>query len=280
MVRILSPVRAIVHSLVAFLVALSLLPAGTVPSRPAAAQPAEPRLESVRRAGELRVCAWPAYFAVSYLNPRTNRLEGIDIDLAGQFADDLGVRVTFVETSFVGFMDELENDRCDVAMFSVGVTEERSRRVAFSAPYLRSDVYAVTTKSQQRIRAWADIDQPGVVVAVQRGTYMEPLMGRLLKRAQVLSVAPPQTREAEIQSGRADVFISDYPYTRRMLLFYDWTLVIEAPAPVAPTDYAYAVKKGDPGWLARVDAFVAAIKKDGRLAAAAARHGLSAIVVP
>ena len=56
----------------------------------------------------------------------------------------------------------------------------------------------------------------------------------LLKQAEILSVASPQTREAEIQSGRADVFISDYPYTRRMLLFYDWTLVIEAPSPVSP----------------------------------------------
>lgn len=266
--------RTTVHSIIGFLllVALHLAAGGS-------SQPASSRLEAVRQAKELRVCVWPAYFAISYLNPRTNRLEGIDIDLAEQFAADLGVRATFVDTSFVRFMDDLENDRCDVAMFSVGVTQERSQRVAFSAPYLRSDIYAVTTKSQQRIKAWKDIDEPGVVVAVQRGTYMEPLMKRLLKQAEILSVASPQTREAEIQSGRADVFISDYPYTRRMLLFYDWTLVIEAPAPISPTDYAYAVKKGDPEWLARVDAFVAAIKRDGRLERAAARHGLSAIVV-
>lgn len=275
MVRIVSPVRVIVHSLVG----LALLLPWLALSPGASAQSAISRLEAVRKAGELRVCVWPAYFAVSYLNPRTDRLEGIDIDLAKEFAADLGVRATFVDTSFLGFMDELENDRCDVAMFSVGVTEERSRRIAFSTPYMRSDIYAVTTKSQRRIKAWTDIDQPGVVVAVQRGTYMEPLMSRLLKQAEILSVAPPQTREAEIQAGRADVFISDYPYTRRMLLFYDWTLVIEAPAPISPTNYAYAVKRGDPAWLARVDAFVAAIKKDGRLAEAAARHGLSAIVV-
>ena len=277
MAWILSSVHLIVHTLVAFL--LLLLPGVILPVA-VVAQPADSRLDAVRRSEELRVCVWPGYFAVSYLNPRTNRLEGIDIDLAGQFAADLGVRPTFVETTFTAFMDELANDRCDIAMFSVGVTPERSRRVDFSAPHLRSDIYAVTTKSQHRIKAWKDIDEPGVVVAVQRGTYMEPLMARLLKQAQVLSVVPPQTREAEIESGRADVFISDYPYTRRMLLFYDWTLVIEAPTPVSPTNYAYAVRQGDPAWLARVEAFVAAIKRDGRLAAAAARHGLSAIVVP
>lgn len=277
MAGILSLMHAIVHFLVGLLI---LLMTCVFAPSDITAQPATSRLEAVRKAGELRICIWPAYFAVSYLNPRTNRLEGIDIDLAGQFAADLGVRATFVDTSFVDFMDVLENDHCDVAMFAIGVTQERSRRIAFSAPYLQSDVYAVTTRSQQRIKAWKDIDQTGVVVAVQRGTFMEPLMSRLLKQAQILSVAPPRTREAEIQAGRADVFISDYPYTRRMLLFYDWTLVIEAPSPISPTNYAYAVKLGDPVWLARVDAFVEAIKKDGRLAQAAARHGLSAIVVP
>jgi ABC-type amino acid transport substrate-binding protein len=269
------------YAFVHFIVGLLILPlACLVIASDIMAHPATSRLEAVQQAGELRVCIWPAYFAVSYRNPQSNHLEGIDIDLAREFAADLGVRPTFVDTSFVAFMDELENDRCDVAMFSVGVTEKRSRRVAFSAPYLCSDIYAVTTKTQRRVKTWEDIDQPGVVVAVQLGTYMEPLMRRLLKQAQILIVAPPRAREAEVQSGRADVFISDYPYTRRMLLFYDWTRVIEAPAPISPTNYAYAVKRGDPAWLARVDTFVAAIKKDGRLAGAAARHGLSAIVVP
>lgn len=244
------------------------------------AQTLPDKLGDIRRAGELRVCIWPAYFAISYRNPRNGRLEGIDIDLAEQFAAGLGVRVKFIDTTFATFLDALDADRCDIAMFGVGITERRASRAAFSAPYLRSDVYAVTTKSQNRIRRWADIDQPGVVVAVQAGTYMEPLMQRTLKKAELMSVAPPKTREVEVQAGRADVFISDYPYTRRMLLFFDWTVVIEAPSPIAPTSYAYAVRKGDPAWLARVDAFVAEIKRDGRLAQAAARHGLSAIVVP
>ena len=43
--------------------------------------------------------------------------------------------------------------------------------------------------------------------------------------------------------------------------------------------YAYAVKPGDEAWLQRVDEFVAAIKRDGRLEAAAKRHGLAEIVV-
>ena len=41
-----------------------------------------------------------------------------------------------------------------------------------------------------------------------------------------------------------------------------------------------AVKPGDDKWLARVDKFVADIKRDGRLAAAAKRHKLEPIIAP
>ena len=43
--------------------------------------------------------------------------------------------------------------------------------------------------------------------------------------------------------------------------------------------YAYAVKPGDDEWLRKVDECVARIKRDGRLDAAARKHGLAEIVV-
>ena len=250
-----------------------------VAAAPALAEDAPSREARIRQAGALRVCIWPDYFAISYRNPRTDQLEGIDIELARALAADLGVQPVFVETSFVKFMDELDADACDVAMFAVGITPARQKRIAFTAPYLHSGVYAVTTKAQQRINRWDDIDRRGNVVAVQAGTFMEPLMRAQLKDATLMVVSPPATRETEIEAGRADVFISDYPYTRRMVRTHDWARIIAPEKPVGPTDYAYAVKAGDPAWLARVDAFVAAIKADGRLRKAAERNDLGPIVV-
>lgn len=268
-------------SLLPFLrrVAAAALLATVAAGAPALAEEAPSREARIRQSGALRVCIWPDYFAISYRNPRTDQLEGIDIELAKAMAADLGVKATFVETSFVKFMDELDADRCDVAMFAVGITPARQQRVAFTAPYLHSGVYAVTTKAQPRIARWEDIDRKGNVVAVQAGTFMEPLMRGQLKDATLMVVTPPATRETEIESGRADVFISDYPYTRRMVKTHDWARIVAPQTPVGPTDYAYAVKAGDPAWLARVDAFVAAIKADGRLRKAAEQNDLGPIVV-
>jgi ABC-type amino acid transport substrate-binding protein len=252
---------------------------GSQPAAPAAAASLPPRLDVIRARGELRVCIWPDYFAISFRNPRNSELEGIDIDLARALAARLSVRLAFVETNFASFMDRIEAGDCDIAMMGVGITAARGQRVAFSRPYLASPVYAVTTRNNPRIRGWADIDTPGTVVAVAAGTVMEPLMSRTLRRAELLVVAPPRSREAEIQAGRADVFMSDFPYTRRMLLMHDWARVIEPPDRFGETLYAWALPMNDPAWLGEVNSFVGAVRADGTLARAAARHGLTPILI-
>lgn len=39
-------------------------------------------LDDVKASGELKVCIWPDYYGISYRNPRTGTLQGIDIDLS------------------------------------------------------------------------------------------------------------------------------------------------------------------------------------------------------
>jgi len=237
-------------------------------------------LQRVQAAGVLRVCIWPDYYGITYRHPRDETLSGLDIDLSNELAKDLGVRLRYVESSFQRLIPDLDADRCDVAMFAVAVLPQRRAALAFTQPYLQSDIYAIASRASRVVKRWEDIDQPGVVVAVQAGTFMEPVMRDALKRARLQVVQPPATRERELESGRADVFMTDYPYSRRLLDNADWAQLIAPPKPFHVLPYAYAVKRGDAAWLARLDEFVARIKRDGRLRAAAARHGLAAIVVP
>lgn len=236
------------------------------------------RLEGIRASGTVRVCVWPEYYAISYRNQRTGEFQGIDIDLAHAFARDLGVTAAFVESNFGRFIEDLLIDRCDIGMFAIGATPERAQRIAFSAPYLRSGIYAVTTRTHARIQGWGDIDRDGVVVAVQKDSFMDRFARTTFKAAKTVAVTRPLEREDEVQSGRADVFLTDFPYGQRMLAFHAWARLIQPDPPVQVTPYAYAVAPGDPAWLDRVNAFVTAVKTDGRLAAFAARHGLTPVV--
>ncbi|MBK4733558.1 amino acid ABC transporter substrate-binding protein [Noviherbaspirillum sp. DKR-6] len=236
------------------------------------------RLERVAAAGELRVCIWPQYYSVTYRNPKTRLLSGIDIDIANELARELGVTVRFVDSSFVQFIDKLNTDACDIAMHAIGISPERQTRVQFTRPYLRSDFYAITSKSSS-IHTWSDLDQPGRVIAVLQGTVMEPVLRQRLQHATMLLVQPPRSHAQEVESGRADAFITDFPFSRRMLDLTDWARLIAPPQPFHPTDYAYALARGDRSLLERVDAFVAAIRKDGRLRRFAQAHRLEDIVL-
>ena len=238
-----------------------------------------PVLDRIRSQAILRVCIWPDYYGITYRSPRNGQLSGIDIELSTELSRWLGVPLEYIDSSFTKLIEDLHAERCDIAMFAVGITPQRQQALKFSQPYLRSDIYGVTTRSNRVVRQWSDIDQSGVRVGVQAGTFMEPVMADTLKQARSIVIAPPLTREQELEAGRIDVFMTDYPYSRRLLDNADWARLVAPPQPFHPIPYAYAVKPGDEDWLREVDRFVAQIKRDGRLEGAARRAGLAEILV-
>lgn len=262
----------------AFLALSAAILVGCASMLPACVQ-AGPVADRVKRSGTVRVCIWPDYYGVTYRNPRDRSLSGIDIDLSAQLAQDLRVRLEYVDSSFATLIRDLNSGSCDVAMFAVGMLPQRLAQLRFTRPYLHSDIYGITTKGNRVVRRWEDIDKPGVHVGVQAGTFMEPVMTEALKQAQLVVVKPPTTRERELESGRIDVFMADYPYSRRLLDNADWAELVGPPKPFHVLPYAYAVRPGDDAWLQTVDTFVERIRSDGRLDEAARRNGLSPIVV-
>lgn len=263
------------------LAALLVTLAGAFASQWAAAQDkAESHLDRVNAARVVRVCIWPDYYGITYRNPKTQQLSGIDIDMANELGRDLGVAVRFVDSTFAKLVEDVTQDRCDVAMFAIGITPLRAQALRFTQPHLASDIYAIASKTNRRIAEWRDIDQPGAVVAVAKGTLHEPVMKDKLKFAQLLVLDTPFAREQEVQAGRADVFMTDYPYGQRFLANADWARLLTPPSTYHVTPYAYAIKPGDDAWHARLERFVADIKRDGRLMVAARRHKLDPIVAP
>jgi ABC-type amino acid transport substrate-binding protein len=258
----------------------ALLPALVASPLAAFAQAPAAHLERVAATRTLKVCIWPDYYGITWRNPKNGQLAGIDIDMARELGRELGAAVEFVDSSFARLIEDVTQDRCDVAMFAIGITPVRKEKLAFTQAHLASDIYGITTRSNTRIKDWNDVDRAGTVVAVAKGTLHEPVMKEKLKNAKLAVLDTPQAREQEVQSGRADVFMTDYPFSRRMLDNAEWARLVVPTSTYHMTPYGYAVKPGDDKWLARVDKFVADAKRDGRLLAAAKRHKLEAIVAP
>ena len=235
-------------------------------------------LDRIKETNTLRVCHWPAYYAISYNNAKSGKLQGIDIGLARELAKDLGVELKFVKTSFAKFIKDVQADKCDIAMFGVGITKARAQHLDYSDPYLSSDIYAIVTKNHPTLKNWEDLDKEGHILVVQKGTYMEDAASAF-KNASILSVVKFQQREKEVRTGRADAFLTDFPYGKKILLTYDWAKLLEPSKPFWKTEYAYAINKGDPEWLTYINNFIKRIKIDGRLKKHAEDNGLLPIAI-
>src|ERR1700749_2028393 len=164
---------------------------------PAQAQQTQSRLFEITKTKKLRVCQFPLYYSISFRDPKTGEIKGIDADLSKELAKELDAKLEIVETSFGSFIADLQANKCEIGMFGVGATLKRAQAVEFSKPYLITNIYAVTRKGG-KIATWDDIDQKGIKGAVSLGTYIEVFMKAYLKNAELISIAPPNTREPEL----------------------------------------------------------------------------------
>src|ERR1700729_4044324 len=100
------------------------------------------RLNEITKSKKLRVCQFPLYYSISYRNPKTGVIEGIDADLSKELAKELDAKLEIVETGFGTFIADLQANKCDIGMFGVGATLKRAQAVEFSKPYLVTNIYA------------------------------------------------------------------------------------------------------------------------------------------
>jgi polar amino acid transport system substrate-binding protein len=82
--------------------------------------------ETIRQAGALRLTVNSTYAPMEYRDPATNQLVGLDIDLAGEIAKRLGVKIFFSETPFAELIPSLQTQRADFIIS--GISDRISRR--------------------------------------------------------------------------------------------------------------------------------------------------------
>jgi cyclohexadienyl dehydratase len=248
-------------------------------STPGTAQQLQSRLFEVTKSKKLRVCQYPLYYSISYRDPKSGEIVGIDADLAKELAKELDAKLEIVESSFATFIADLQANKCEIGMFGVGASLKRAQAVEFSRPYLVTNVYGVTRKDSS-VKSWADVDKPGVKAAVSLGSFIEPFMKSYLKNAEVVSIAPPDTREGELVARRVDIIMTDFPTAVKVTDEFDWAVTVLPNEKLAITPYAYVVPQGDQIWLNYINLFVETIKLDGRLMKYAKKHKLDPIVAP
>lgn len=201
---------------------------------------------------------------------------GVSIDIAGAFAERLGVGVDFVVfDSASRSVDAVAGGRADVGFFAID--PQRGETIAFTAPYvLIEGCYAVPEASP--IRANDEVDRPGVRVAVGRGSAYDLFLSRELKQAEIVRAPNPPAviplfleQGLEVAAGvrqQLEAQMTDHPGLR--LLPGRFMVIRQA--------MGLARRRGEEA-RDYLSAFVEEIKAAGFVAQRLERHGIPGVSV-
>lgn len=229
-------------------------------------------LDRVLQTKILRVGTTGDYKPFSFLDPATQKFEGVDIDLARDLAKTLDAQVVFVQTSWPTLMEDHRQGRFDIAMSGITKKLFRQRDAFFSIGYEaggKTPIAKCTAK--ERFSSLERIDQAGTIVVVNPGGTNERFVRSRIKRAAIVLHADNQTIFDQIVAGKADVMITDSIEVRLQQNLKP-ALCATMPGQTFTKSEIGALLPRDIVWKEYVNAWLEQIKLTGRLETVFEQH--------
>jgi polar amino acid transport system substrate-binding protein len=139
---------------------------------------------------------------------KSNRYEGIIADDLRKFEETTGLKVEITNTTWAGMIAGLQTGKWDAIMNGLGASIQRSMAVAFTEPYGYYCEAALVRKNDP-VKSFADLDKPGVSIAVTAGTSAHELWKGKFKNAKLQPFTDAVAGIMEVIQGRSKAYMSD-----------------------------------------------------------------------
>jgi cyclohexadienyl dehydratase len=205
---------------------------------------AQSRLDEVVGRGSLRVGLTGDYRPFSVLDRTTGQYTGLDVDMAVNLSEALGVKLEIVATTWPTLLTDLGAGKFDVGMGGISVSLPRQKAAFFSIPVMRVGKSPIAKCADEgRFQVLADIDRPGVKVIVNPGGTNERFDRANLKQAEIVSFADNTRIFDELVAGRADVMITDSVETKLQQKLHPELCAIHPDRPFDYGELAYLLPR-------------------------------------
>ncbi|HOV86103.1 MAG TPA: transporter substrate-binding domain-containing protein [Syntrophobacteraceae bacterium] len=186
---------------------------------------------------------------------------GISVELAYALAKALGKKIVVENIAFDGLIPALKTGKIDLILSSMTATEERMQSIDFSDPYLKTGL-CLLVRRDSPVQSVADLDGPGRVVAVKKGTTGHAYAAGNLPRAKVLVLDKEAAAVLEVIQGKADAFIYD-----QMSVYRHWQRNRNATrailTPFRQESWAIGLRKGNEELKAQINRFLREFRAKG-----------------
>ncbi len=181
--------------------------------------------------GTLQVGSDIAYAPIEFYEEGTQNAVGLDVDIAKALAEELGVKVEFMNTGFDGLIGALQAKRFDIIMSSMTVTEKRQEEIDFIPYFTAGTGILVQAGNPKGIQSLADLC--GKSVAVQLGTIQVDQLNaqneQCTEKISITTFDQNPLAVEQLRLGRADAVTADYPVAANDARLSEGALEIAGP---------------------------------------------------
>ena len=208
-------------------------------------------------------------------DPVSGEMKGVGFDLGKELARRMGVPFEPVLYPSIGaLLDSGKSGAWDVAHF--GFSPERAKEWDFAGVHLEVE-FGYLIPGGSSISTMADVDRPGIRVAVQEKSQPDIFLSRTLKNAVVVRASSLAGTLEMLKSGRADVIFSIKPSLFEISNQLPGSRVLDGRPGIDP--HAMAMPKGRDLGVAYARKFVEDAKSEGLVKAAIERAGIRGALV-
>ena len=222
----------------------------------------------------LKVGSTPTGVPFTFLDTKTNTIQGIMVDLINAIAADAGLKVEVEGLTFSTLIPSLTSNKIDIIAAAMYITPPRKEVIDFSNPIYTYGEGLFVSKKDTKEYTKLD-DMKGFTVGAQKGTaYVEPLeKSGLFKEVKIYDNIPSII--ADVNAGRIQAGFADKPivaYNLQQGLFPETRLVTGYKSTIVGS-VGIGVRKTDADLLKKINASLEKLQKNGAVDKILAKWG-------
>lgn len=223
--------------------------------------------QSLQKVGihELRIGVTPNYPPIIF--KKDGVISGIEVDMANRLAGELALSITFVELPFHEQLKALQNNKIDLVMAGMSITDQRAKQAGFTHPFMETGQVAIVRKTDiARFSPPRDaLYVNGLRVGYEIGTTGMKLAVDSLLLAELFKFHSADDGLAALRDRKIDVFVHDSFTARRMAAQKQYKNLMAVTEPLTREEIAWAVRQEDKILLNSLNRTIDSWKKQGVL---------------
>src|SRR6266702_2362791 len=225
----------------------------------------------------LKVGSTPTGVPFTFLDTKTNSIQGVMVDLITEIGKDAGFQVQIEPMQFSTLVPSLTSNKIDIISAAMFATAARKEVIDFSDAVYTYGEGLVVPKTDAKSYATQE-DLKGETVGAQVGTAFVDALKKtgLFSEVKVYDTIPDILRD--VNAGRLKAGFADYPilaYNLKQGAFGE-VRIVDGYKPVTVGTVSIGIRKGENALVGKINASLAKLKANGTIDKILDKWGLKA----